>query len=91
MRNNPNFDNKLEFSEVFIKQARIEKIRRYFASNKTKVYKHFCIQDYKNNFSKKHLTDYITALDGFMQMQGRLAKSFSIDKYFEHLQDEDEI
>ena len=60
-------------------------------SNKTKVYKHFCIQDYKNNFSKKHLVDYTTALDGFMQMHGRLVKSFSIDKYFSHLQDEDEI
>ena len=43
MRNNPNCGNKLEFTEVFIKQARIEKIRRYFQSNKTKVYKHFCI------------------------------------------------
>ena len=31
MRNNPKFGNKLEYSEIFAKYAKIEKIRRFFS------------------------------------------------------------
>jgi hypothetical protein len=43
MRNNPDHGTKLEYQKLFVDQARIEKIRRFFAAKKTKVYKHFCI------------------------------------------------
>ena len=79
MRNNPNHGADLEFHDVFLRQARIEKIRRFFVSNKTKIYKHFCIQDYKNNFSKKFLKEYFQALDGFLQMNGKLMANFDFN------------
>ena len=43
MRNNPQHGNKSEYTEQFIKFARMEKIRRFFNSKKQKIYKHFCI------------------------------------------------
>ena len=43
MRNNPNHGAETEFGDCFKKQAAIEKIRRFFAAQKTKIYKHFCI------------------------------------------------
>jgi hypothetical protein len=43
MRNNPNHGTKLEYTDYFIKYARIEKIRRFFMHRKTKIYKHYMI------------------------------------------------
>ena len=58
-------------------------------SNKTKIYKHFCIQDYKNNFSKKYLKEYFLALDGFLQMGGKLMANFDYNQYFTKPVDEE--
>lgn len=41
MRNNPKHGNKLEYSDIFLKYAKIEKIRRFFSIKRQKVYKHF--------------------------------------------------
>tara|TARA_B110000305_G_C18868846_1_gene372187 strand:- start:14 stop:418 length:405 start_codon:yes stop_codon:yes gene_type:complete len=43
MRNNPKHGTKLEYTEAFVKYARIEKLRRFFTMKKQKIYKHFCI------------------------------------------------
>ena len=43
MRNNPKWGTKLEYTETFKKYSRLEKIRRFFAAKKQKIYKHFCI------------------------------------------------
>lgn len=66
MRNNPNHGTKLEFTDIFLKHARIEKIRRFFTHRKTKIYKHFCIQPYHANFTKRHIKEYLDSLDGFL-------------------------
>ena len=82
MRNNPEHGTNLEYKDLFVEQARIEKIKRFFAAKKTKVYKHFCIQPYHNNFSKKHVNEYISALDNFLQMKRCLVKEFTADGVF---------
>lgn len=91
MRNNPNHGNKLEFTELFVKHARIEKIRRFFTQRKTKIYKHFCIQPYQANFTKRHMKEYLTSLDGFLQMEGRLLLLFPWERLFEEYQQNDPI
>lgn len=55
MRNNPKFGNKLEYSDIFRKYAKIEKIRRFFSVKRQKVYKHFMLQPYQGNFVKRHI------------------------------------
>ena len=82
MRNNPKHGTKLEYTDHFIKYARIEKIRRFFNTKKQKIYKHFCIQPYQANFTKKHIKEYIQALDGFLQMEGNLVNNFKTDHLF---------
>jgi hypothetical protein len=79
MRNNPDHGTKLEYQTLFIEQARMEKIKRFFAAKKTKVYKHFCIQPYHSNFAKKHVNEYVSALDNFLQMKRCLVKEFTAD------------
>ena len=91
MRNNPNAGAESEYGNCFVEQARIEKIRRFFKDGKTKIYKHFCIQDYKSSFGKLHLKEYFEALDGFMAMGGKLLAGFDIDLHFAKYDDSDEI
>lgn len=43
MRNNSKFGNKLEYSEIFEKYAKIEKLRRFFSVKRQKIYKHFML------------------------------------------------
>ena len=82
MRNNPKHGTKLEYTEMFIKHARIEKIRRFFTHRKTKIYKHFTLQPYFANFTKRHVKEYLQSLDGFLQMEGKLIANFPWEKYF---------
>ena len=86
MRNNPNTnkDESLEYSAAFVKYARIEKIKRFLNTKKQKIYKHFCIQPYQQNFSKKYVKEYLNALDGFLQMDGKLEKFFIPHSRFEN-------
>ena len=69
----------------------MERIRRFFNSNKTKYYKHFCIQNYQGAFGKKYLKDYFETLDGYMQMKGQLNANFDYNKAFGSYTDDDEI
>jgi hypothetical protein len=41
MRNNPKFGNKLEYSDIFRKYAKVEKTRRFFSVKRQKLYKLF--------------------------------------------------
>lgn len=82
MRNNAKHGTKLEYSDTFIKYARVEKIRRFFSHKKQKIYKHFCIQAYQANFSKQYVKEYLTALDGFLAMEGKLEKQFGASTFF---------
>lgn len=93
MRNNPKHGTKLEYTDTFVKYARIEKIRRFFIHKKQKLYKQFCSTAYQANFSKEYVTVYVNDLDGFLAMNGRLEKSFTesvqYKKFYESLTDED--
>ena len=84
MRNNPNTnkDVELEYGSSFVKYARIEKIKRFLNSKKQRIYKHFCIQPYYQNFSKKYIDQYLLALEGFLQMEGKLTKFFTPSEKF---------
>jgi len=87
MRNNSNHGTKLEYTDTFVKYARIEKIRRFFIHKKQKIYKHFCIQAYQANFSKEFVKEYIIALDGFLAMEGKLEKYFCASTFFKNFYD----
>ena len=41
MRNNPKYGNKLEYTEIFEKYAKIEKLRRFFTVQRQKIFKLF--------------------------------------------------
>ena len=43
MRNNPRHGTQLEYTEMFHKYARIEKIKRFFDSKKGRIQQHFAI------------------------------------------------
>ena len=91
MRNNPKHGTKLEYQDTFIKQARIEKIRRFFNLRKQKIYKHFCVQPNQANFLKKHIRDYLISLDGFLQMEGQLVKNFNVEEHFGDIKPTDSV
>ena len=75
MRNNPKHGTTLEYTDNFIKYSRIEKIRRFFNAKKQKINKHWTVK-YQNGFTKRDIPEYIQALDGFLQMNGKLIKTF---------------
>ena len=91
MRNNPKHGAKLEYAETFDIYTKVEKVRRFFVSNKQKIYKHYCIQPYQDNFTKSKLKEYIKALDGFMQMNGRLCDNMDIESSFEDVSPTDQL
>uniref|UniRef100_A0A7S3MXZ6 Uncharacterized protein n=1 Tax=Strombidium inclinatum TaxID=197538 RepID=A0A7S3MXZ6_9SPIT len=91
MRNNPNHGAKLQYSQTFREYARIEKIRRFFQMKKQKIYKHFCIQPYQANFTKRHIKDYVQALDGFLQMDGKLIANFKYEPHYEEVGMEENV
>lgn len=91
MRNNPKHGTQLEYTELFIKHARIEKIRRFFTHRKTKIYKHFTLQPYFANFTKRHIKEYLQSLDGFLQMEGKLIANFPWEKFFEEFAANDTV
>ena len=76
MRNNPKFGNKLEYTETFRKYAKIEKTRRFFSVKRQKIYKHFMLQPYQGNFVKRHIPEFIKAIDDFLKMSGKLVAHF---------------
>ena len=91
MRNNPKLGNKLEYSEMFQKYAKIEKIRRFFSVKRQKIYKHFMIQPYQGNFVKRHTGEFVKAIDGFLKMEGKLVKHFNPSSLFYVTLGEDEV
>jgi hypothetical protein len=68
MRNNPKSGVKLEYADIFRKYAKIEKIRRFFSVKRQKLYKHFMLQPYQGNFVKRHVPEFIKAIDDFLKM-----------------------
>ena len=66
MRNNPMHGHKLEYEKLFLDQARIEKIRRFFTTKRQKIFKHFTLQPFHANFCKKNVDDYVNSLDNFL-------------------------
>ena len=91
MRSNPKHGTKLEYTDLFIKHARIEKIRRFFTHRKTKIYKHFTLQPYFANFTKRHIKEYLQSLDGFLQMEGKLIANFPWENYFTEVATNDSV
>ena len=81
MRNNPKHGTQLEYTDMFQKYARIEKIKRFFDSKKSRIQQHFAIQPYYATFSKKDVKTYIEALDGFLQMDGKLITNYNIESF----------
>ena len=41
MRNNPKHGKKLEYEDMFVEYAKIEKLRRFFQFKRQKIFKHF--------------------------------------------------
>ena len=90
MRNNPKTGIKLEYSDIFDKYARIEKLRRFFSIKRQKMYKHFMLQPYQANFVKRHIKDFIKAIDTALKMEGKLEKNFKTEEQFMNVK-EDEV
>ena len=84
MRNNPNKDDsiKLEYHDMFQKFARIEKIKRFFTFRRQKIFKHFTLMPYHANFCRKDINAYITALDSYLEMEGKLAAHFKAEDHW---------
>ncbi len=55
-----------------------------------KVYKHFMMQPYQANFTKKHISEFIKAVDDFLKIDGKLVEHFKSQDHFSKL-NEDEI
>lgn len=91
MRNNQKHGGKSEYNDIFAKYARIEKIRRFFSIKRQKVYKHFMIQPYHGNFVKKHIPEFIKAVDDFLKIDGKLADNFKAQEHFSKLKDDETI
>ena len=80
MRNNPKHGHKLEFSDLFSKYTKIEKIRRFFSMKRQKIYKHFMVQPYLGNFVKRHIGEFVKSIDDLMKMNGKLVEHFVPEK-----------
>mmetsp|Transcript_38388 Transcript_38388/g.36756 ORF Transcript_38388/g.36756 Transcript_38388/m.36756 type:complete len:160 (+) Transcript_38388:258-737(+) len=91
MRNNPKYGTKLEYSEMFQKYARIEKIRRFFSIKRQKIYKHFMLQPYQGNFVKRHVNEFIQAMDDYLKMEGKLASNLDAASLFYQNLGDDEV
>ena len=89
MRNNPKYGHKLEYSDIFRKYAKIEKTRRFFSVKRQKIYKHFMLQPYQGNFVKRHLPEFIKAIDDFLKMNGKLVTHYIASEQFPQLGESD--
>ena len=83
MRCNPKYGSKLEYSEIFRKYAKIEKTRRFFSVKRQKIYKHFMLQTYQANFVKRHVPEFIQAVDDFLKMNGKLVANFTESQFWD--------
>ena len=91
MRNNPKHGTKLEYTDMFTKYARIEKIKRFFNSKKGRIQQHFAIQPYYATFSKKDVKTYCEALDGFLQMDGKLIQNYDCTTYQPEMKPDEQV
>ena len=91
MRNNPVHGTKLEYSQTFLKYARVEKIRRFFNMKKQKLYKHFCIQPFQAHFTKVNIPDYLKAIDTFLHMDGKFVEGFKWQNYMSEVKETESI
>ena len=77
MRNNPKHGKKLEYEEMFIEYAKVEKLKRFFQFKRQKIFKHFTHMDYNMNFTRKNVDHYIGELDEELNMAGKLKQNFN--------------
>ncbi len=89
MRTNPSHGHKNEYQDIFRKYARIEKLRRFFQMKRQRIYKHFMLQPYQGNFIRRHIKEFVHALDEFLKTDNKLTDNFQVDKLFAFL-DENE-
>lgn len=91
MRNNPKYGTQLEYTDIFRKYAKIEKIRRFFSIKRQKIYKHFMLQSYHNDFTKKNIADFVKSIDNFLKMEGKLIKNLSVNEVFSSLSEDESL
>ena len=83
MRNNPKHGAKLEYEQLFIEWSHSEKLRRFFALRRQKIFKHFSMQPYHQSFNFELLDGYLDSLDKFLMLEGRMKRGFVVEEWFE--------
>jgi len=91
MRNNPKHGKKCEYTELFQKYTKVEKIRRFFNSKRSKIYKNFMMQPYHHHFNKKNAKNFVEQIDTLFKMAGKLVHFFIVEDHFHSLKEEDII
>ncbi len=91
MRNNPKHGTKLEYSEMFVQYAKVEKLRRFFQFKRQRIFKHFTRMEYNTNFIRKFVEDYIHELDEELDMKGKLESNFKAQHHFGNLKPSDMV
>ena len=91
MRNNPKHGSKSEYTELFQKYIKAEKIRRFFMTKRPKIYKSFMLQIYHSSFAKKNAKHFIEQVDSMFKMAGKLVHFFIIEDNFPSLKEEEKI
>ena len=91
MRNNPKHGAKLEYADLFIQYARVEKIRRFFSIKRQKIFKHFTLQPYHANFCRKDIEQYVSTLDNFLQMEKKLVQNFIPKEHWPEVEANEQI
>ena len=82
MRNNPKHRAKLEYADLFEQYAKVEKVRRFFQAKRQKIFKHFTMQEFNSNFTKKDIPAYVQALDLLLLMDRKLVTAFDADEHW---------
>jgi len=91
MRNNPKYGAKLEYADLFVQYARVEKIRRFFVIKRQKIFKHFTLQPYHANFCRKDISQYVSTLDNFLQMEKKLVDNFKPEEHWPESEPNEQI
>jgi len=83
MRNNAKFGTKLEYEDLFKEWSHVEKLRRFFHLRRQKIFKHFSMQPYHNAFTFELADGYVSVLDKFLMLNGKLYSGFKIEDHYE--------
>ena len=91
MRNNPKYGTKLEYSEIFAKYTKVEKIRRFFSQKRQKLYKHFMMQPYNKEFNKENIAKFIQSVDDLLKIEGKLVAHYKVEQQYGQLEKNETI